>query len=130
MQSRDSSRSTNPTGIFDEKQLTKAFNKKTKAIIINTPKHPTGKVFSREELQFVCRSLPEMGSDRSDRRDFMSISLYDGAKHISMASIPGMRDQTITVNSISKTYSLTGWRVGWAIAPEHLTTSIRKVHDS
>jgi len=55
--------------------------------------------------------------------------LYDGAQHISMASIPGMRDQTITVNSISKTYSLTGWRVGWAIAPEHLTTSIRKVHD-
>ena len=55
--------------------------------------------------------------------------LYDGAKHISIASLPGMRDQTITINSISKTYSLTGWRVGWAIAPAHLTASIRKVHD-
>jgi aminotransferase len=55
--------------------------------------------------------------------------LYDGAEHISIASLPGMRDQTITINSISKTYSLTGWRVGWAIAPSSLTSSIRKVHD-
>ena len=113
---------------FDEKQLTKAFNKKTKAIIINTPNNPTGKVFSREELQFVADLCLKWGVIAVTDEIYEHI-LYDGAKHISMASIPGMRDQTITVNSISKTYSLTGWRVGWAIAPEHLTTSIRKVHD-
>ncbi len=117
-----------PDWHFDEKELTKAFNNKTKAIIINTPNNPTGKVFSREELQFIADLCLKWGVIAATDEIYEHI-LYDGAKHISMASLPGMRDQTITVNSISKTYSLTGWRVGWAIAPEHLTTSIRKVHD-
>jgi len=117
-----------PDWHFDERELTKAFNNKTKAIIINTPNNPTGKVFSREELQFIADLCMKWGVVAATDEIYEHI-LYDGAKHISMASLPGMRDQTITINSISKTYSLTGWRVGWAIAPEHLTTSIRKVHD-
>ena len=105
-----------------------AFNNKTKAIIINTPNNPTGKVFSREELQFIADLCLKWGVMAVTDEIYEHI-LYDGAKHISIASLPGMRDQTITINSISKTYSLTGWRVGWAIAPAPLTASIRKVHD-
>jgi aminotransferase len=117
-----------PDWHFDQKELTKAFGNKTKAIIINTPNNPTGKVFSREELHFIADLCLKWGVIAVTDEIYEHI-LYDGARHVSMASLPGMRDQTITVNSISKTYSLTGWRVGWAIAPEHLTTSIRKVHD-
>ena len=117
-----------PDWHFDERELTQAFTNKTKAIIINTPNNPTGKVFSREELQFIADLCLKWGVIAVTDEIYEHI-LYDGAKHISIASLPGMRDQTITINSISKTYSLTGWRVGWAIAPASLTGSIRKVHD-
>ncbi len=117
-----------PDWHFDEQELTKAFSNKTKAIVINTPNNPTGKVFSREELQFVADLCLKWGVIAVTDEIYEHI-LYDGAQHISIASLPGMRDQTITINSISKTYSLTGWRVGWAIAPSSLTSSIRKVHD-
>jgi aminotransferase len=117
-----------PDWNFDEKELTLAFNNKTKAIVLNTPNNPTGKVFSREELQCISDLCLKWGVVAVTDEIYEHI-LYDGAKHISIASLPGMRDQTITINSISKTYSLTGWRVGWAIAPPHLTASIRKVHD-
>jgi len=117
-----------PDWHFDEQNLTKAFNDKTKAIVINTPNNPTGKVFSREELQFIADLCLKWGVVAVTDEIYEHI-LYDGAKHISIASLPGMRNQTITINSISKTYSLTGWRVGWAIAPSSLTASIRKVHD-
>ena len=117
-----------PDWRFDEEELTQTFNNKTKAIIINTPNNPTGKVFSREELQFIADLCLKWGVIAVTDEIYEHI-LYDGAKHISIASLPGMRDQTITINSISKTYSLTGWRVGWAIAPAPLTASIRKVHD-
>ena len=117
-----------PDWHFDEKELTQTFNNKTKAIIINTPNNPTGKVFSREELQFIADLCLKWGVVAVTDEIYEHI-LYDGAKHISIASLPGMRDQTITINSISKTYSLTGWRVGWAIASATLTASIRKVHD-
>jgi len=117
-----------PDWHFDEKELSQAFNNKTKAIIINTPNNPTGKVFSREELQFIADLCLKWGVIAVTDEIYEHI-LYDGAQHTSIASLPGMRDQTITINSISKTYSLTGWRVGWAIAPASLTASIRKVHD-
>jgi aminotransferase len=117
-----------PDWHFDEQELTQAFNSKTKAIIINTPNNPTGKVFSREELQLIADLCLKWGVVAVTDEIYEHI-LYDGAKHISIVSLPGMRDQTITINSISKTYSLTGWRVGWAIAPAPLTASIRKVHD-
>lgn len=117
-----------PDWHFDEKELTEAFTNKTKAIIINTPNNPTGKVFSRDELQFIADLCLKWGVIAVTDEIYEHI-LYNGAKHISIASLPGMRDQTITINSISKTYSLTGWRVGWAIASPPLTASIRKVHD-
>jgi aspartate/methionine/tyrosine aminotransferase len=117
-----------PDWYFDEEELKQAFNNKTKAIIINTPNNPTGKVFSLEELQFIADLCLKWGVIAVTDEIYEHI-LYGGAKHISIASLPGMRDQTITINSISKTYSLTGWRVGWAIASESLTASIRKVHD-
>ena len=117
-----------PDWHFDDQELTHAFNNQTKAIIINTPNNPTGKVFSRKELQLIADLCLEWGVVAVTDEIYEHI-LYDGAKHISIASLPGMREQTITINSISKTYSLTGWRVGWAIAPYHLTASIRKVHD-
>lgn len=117
-----------PDWHIDKKELGAAFNNKTKAIIINTPNNPTGKVFSLEELTLIA--------DLCHKWDVVAVTdeiyehiLYDGAKHISIASLPGMRDRTITINSVSKTYSLTGWRVGWAIASEKLTSAIRKVHD-
>src|SRR4030043_1515582 len=117
-----------PDWHFDEKELTQAFNNKTKAIIINTPNNPPGKVFYREEQKFIAALCLKWGVVAVTDEIYEHI-LYDGAKHISIASLPGMRDQTITINSISKTYSLTGWRVGWAIASPSLTAAIRKVHD-
>jgi aspartate/methionine/tyrosine aminotransferase len=117
-----------PDWRFDEEELSKAFNKKTKAIVINTPNNPTGKVFSREELEFIAGLCRKWGVIAVTDEIYEHI-LYDGTEHISIASIQGMEDRTITVNSISKTYSLTGWRVGWVIAAPPITASIRKVHD-
>lgn len=117
-----------PDWHFDEKELSQAFNNKTKAIVINTPNNPTGKVFSREELGFIAGLCQKWGVIAVTDEIYEHI-LYDGAEHISIASLQGMEDRTITVNSISKTYSLTGWRVGWVIAAPPITASIRKVHD-
>ncbi|OQY04747.1 MAG: aminotransferase, partial [Bacteroidetes bacterium 4572_117] len=117
-----------PDWNYNKDELASAFNKKTKAIIINTPNNPTGKVFTRSELEFI--------SDLCIKWDVYAITdeiyehiLYDGAKHISLAIIEGMQERTITINSVSKTYSVTGWRVGWAIASKKITERIRKVHD-
>lgn len=117
-----------PDWHIDEKELARAFNNRTKALILNTPNNPTGKVFSAEELRFIADLCLKWGVLAVTDEIYEHI-LYDGAGHISLASLPGMREQTITVNSISKTYSLTGWRVGWVMAPSRLTASIRKVHD-
>ncbi len=117
-----------PDWRFDEKELSEAFSNRTKAIVINTPNNPTGKVFSREELEFIAGLCQKWGVVAITDEIYEHI-LYDGAVHISIASLAGMEDRTITVNSISKTYSLTGWRVGWVIAAPPITASIRKVHD-
>ena len=117
-----------PDWHFDPQELSETFNNKTKAVILNTPNNPTGKVFSDEELKFIADLCLKWGVTAVTDEIYEHI-LYDGTRHISLASLPGMRDQTVTINSVSKTYSLTGWRVGWAVAPAHLTASIRKVHD-
>ncbi len=117
-----------PDWTYDEKELTAAFGPHTKAIILNTPNNPTGKVFTRAELEFI-RDLCVRWNVFCITDEIYEHILYDGAEHISMARIDGMRDRTITINGLSKTYSVTGWRVGWAIAPPEATTSIRKVHD-
>jgi aminotransferase len=117
-----------PDWSFDREELMRAFGPHTKAIIVNTPNNPTGKVFSREELEFI-RDLCVRWNAFAVTDEIYEHIIYDGARHISMASLDGMRDRTITINGMSKTYSVTGWRVGWAIAPPEASTSIRKVHD-
>lgn len=113
---------------FNEEELKKAFNDKTRAIIINTPHNPTGKVFTREELSFIAALCQKFGVLAFTDEIYEHI-LYDGHQHVAMAALPGMENLTVTINSLSKTYSVTGWRVGWAIAHEDLTLPIRKVHD-
>src|ERR1700737_2826570 len=117
-----------PDWSFDEKELAAAFGPHTKAIILNTPNNPTGKVFTRAELEFI-RDLCVRWNAYCITDEIYEHILYDGAEHISMARIEGMRERTIVINGMSKTYSVTGWRVGWAIAPPAATNSIRKVHD-
>jgi aspartate/methionine/tyrosine aminotransferase len=113
---------------FDEKELRQAFDGHTKAIILNTPNNPTGKVFTRAELELI-RDLCLEFDVLAITDEIYEHILYDGTEHISMASLDGMRDRTVTINGMSKTYSVTGWRVGWAVAPEPITNAIRKVHD-
>jgi len=113
---------------FDEKELRRAFDKHTKAIILNTPNNPTGKVFTRAELELI-RDLCLEFNVLAITDEIYEHILYDGTRHISMASLDGMRARTVTINGMSKTYSVTGWRVGWAVAPEKITNAIRKVHD-
>src|SRR5215813_11860045 len=117
-----------PEWTFDPDELRAAFNSRTKAIILNTPNNPTGKVFSRQELEFIAGLCQEFDTLAITDEIYEHI-LYDGAHHIPIISLPGMRERSILVNSMSKTYSVTGWRVGWVLAPPDLTDSIRKVHD-
>jgi aminotransferase len=117
-----------PDWTYDERELVAAFGPHTKAIILNTPNNPTGKVFSRAELEFI-RDLCVRWNAFCITDEIYEHILYDGNEHISMARIDGMRDRTIVINGMSKTYSVTGWRVGWALAPPEATQSIRKVHD-
>lgn len=117
-----------PDWTYSSGELANAFNEKTKAIIINTPNNPTGKVFSREELEEIAQLCLKWDVYAVTDEIYEHI-VYDGLRHVSMATLPGMGDRTITINSISKTYSVTGWRVGWAIASERITERIRKVHD-
>jgi len=117
-----------PNWDYSSEELTSAFNEKTKAIIINTPHNPTGKVFSKNELQEIANLCIKWDCFAVTDEIYEHI-LYDGEEHISIASLDGMADRTITINSISKTYSVTGWRVGWAIANAKITSRIRKVHD-
>ncbi len=124
--------------VFDREELRSAFNEKTKAIIICNPNNPTGKVFTQAELEFIADLCKEhdalaftdeiyehilFGPPASSRQD------ADVPGHICMANIPGMRERTVVVNSLSKTYSVTGWRVGYCIAPPDISSAIRKVHD-
>lgn len=119
---------TPPDWKFDSDELTAAFNSKTKAIIINTPNNPTGKVFTSEELELIA-SLCLKWDAYAITDEIYEHIIYDGVKHISLATLPGMANRTITINGLTKTYSVTGWRVGWAIAVKEITQRIRKVHD-
>src|ERR1700722_4562974 len=117
-----------PDWSFDPLELAAAFGPRTKAIILNTPNNPTGKVFERAELEQI-RDLCVRWNALAITDEIYEHMLYDGARHISMATLDGMRERTITINALSKTYSVTGWRVGWAVAPPEVTSRIRKVHD-
>jgi aminotransferase len=113
---------------FDEAELREAFNDHTKAIVLNTPNNPTGKVFTREELKVISDLCLDFNVLAITDEIYEHI-LYDGARHISIATFDGMRERTVSINGLSKTYSLTGWRVGWTVAPPEITDAIRKVHD-
>ena len=121
-----------PDWSFDRDELRSTFNSNTKAIIICNPNNPTGKVFTRDEMEFIAGLCKEFDALCFTDEIYEHI-LYprDGAEieHISMAQIDGMRERTVIVNSMSKTYSVTGWRVGYCIAPPQITSAIRKVHD-
>jgi len=117
-----------PDWRFDPAELRQVFSPKTKAIVLNSPNNPTGKVFSREELTVIAELCQEFDALAISDEIYEHI-LYDGAVHIPIASLPGMRERSVLVNSMSKTYSVTGWRVGWVLAPPDLTDAIRKVHD-
>jgi aminotransferase len=117
-----------PDWTFDREQLGRAFNSRTKAIILNSPNNPTGKVFSLEELEFIAALCREHDALAITDEIYEHI-VYDGHRHVPIMTLDGMRDRSILVNSMSKTYSVTGWRVGWVLAPADLTSSIRKVHD-
>jgi aspartate/methionine/tyrosine aminotransferase len=117
-----------PHWTFDPDELARAFGPKTRAVIVNSPNNPTGRVFTRDELQAIA--------DLCLKHDAVAVTdeiyehiLYDGKPHIPIATLPGMAERTVTINGMSKTYSVTGWRVGWAIAPAGLSAAIRKVHD-
>jgi aspartate/methionine/tyrosine aminotransferase len=117
-----------PDWTFDPDELAAAFGPATKAIILNTPNNPTGKVFERAEFEII-RDLCVRWNCFAITDEIYEHMLYDGAQHISLASLEGMRERTLTINALSKTYSVTGWRVGWVIAPPEVTNAIRKVHD-
>jgi aminotransferase len=117
-----------PAFRLDEAELRAAFSSKTRGIIINAPNNPTGTVFTRQELETIARLCVQHDTLAFTDEIYEHI-LYDGATHIPLATLPGMAERTITVNSISKTYSVTGWRVGYVIASTEITQAIRKVHD-
>ncbi|MBI4636549.1 MAG: aminotransferase class I/II-fold pyridoxal phosphate-dependent enzyme, partial [Candidatus Rokubacteria bacterium] len=117
-----------PDFSFDPDRLARAVGPRTRAIIFNSPNNPSGKVFSRDELQTIAALCLE--------RDLVAITdeiyehiVYDGLGHTPIATLPGMAERTITISGISKSYSVTGWRVGWAIAPAEISTGIRRAHD-
>jgi len=121
-----------PDWSFDKDELRSVFNAKTRAIILCNPNNPTGKVFTRAEMEFIAGLCQEFDALCFTDEIYEHI-LYprEGAEiaHISMAQLPGMRERTVIVNSMSKTYSVTGWRVGYCIAAPEITSAIRKVHD-
>jgi len=117
-----------PSFKIEEEKVKEAFSRKTKAVIINTPHNPTGRVFTRHELK-VIRDLCIDYDAFAITDEIYEHILYDDRKHISIASLDGMDNHTMTISGFSKTYSATGWRVGYVIAPKKLTLAVRKVHD-
>lgn len=107
-------------------ELKSTISKNTRAILLNTPHNPTGKMFTREELDVIASLCIE--NDVLVFSDEVYDKLAFEMDHISMASLPGMYERTVTMNSLGKTFSLTGWKIGWAIAPPHLTWGVRLAH--
>jgi aminotransferase len=117
-----------PGWTFDEDELRAAFSAKTRAIVVNSPHNPTGKVFTRDELGTIAELCLRHDAIAVTDEIYEHI-VYDGREHVPIATLDGMRDRTVTISALSKTYSVTGWRVGWAIASEPLMRGIRATHD-
>jgi aminotransferase len=116
-----------PDWHIDEAELRAAFGPRTRGIVLNSPHNPTGKVFTRAELELIAGLAIE--HDAIVFTDDIYEHILFAGTHIPMATLPGMAERTVAINSLSKTYSVTGWRVGWVIAPAALSGAIRKVHD-
>jgi len=112
---------------FDPDELAKAFNSRTRAIIVNTPHNPTGKVYSRDELAAIAALCQKHDAIAITDEVYEHI-LYDGAAHIRLATLPGMAERTVTISSLGKTFSVTGWKVGWAMGAEALVTAVNRAH--
>ncbi len=117
-----------PDYTFDPAELRAAFNDRTRLILLNTPHNPTGRVFSRAELEEIARLCQEFGVIAITDEIYEYI-VYDSCEHVSLGSLPGMEDRTVTISGLGKTYALTGWRVGWTVAHPSITGLVRKVHD-
>jgi aminotransferase len=117
-----------PEWRFDPDELRRAFTKKTKAIILNTPNNPTGRVFTRDELSFIAALCVEHDVVALADEIYEHIIHID-RPHVSIATLPGMAERTVTISGFSKTFSVTGWRLGYCIAPAEITSGIRKAHD-
>ena len=113
---------------LDPDRLERAVTPRTRLVIVNTPGNPCGRVFSREELEGVARVCARHGLVAVTDEIYEHM-WYDGRRHVSLASLPGMEDRTVTLSGLGKTYAVTGWRVGWAVAAAPLTALVRKVHD-
>jgi aminotransferase len=117
-----------PDFSFDPERLVRAFGPRTKALVFNSPNNPTGKVFTRSELETIAALC--------QRHDILAITdeiyehiVYDGRDHVPIATLPGMWDRTVTISGVSKTYSVTGWRIGYTISPPDVAVGIRRAHD-
>ncbi|MFN0145274.1 MAG: pyridoxal phosphate-dependent aminotransferase [Dehalococcoidia bacterium] len=117
-----------PDFVIDMDALRRAFSARTRAIIVNTPNNPSGKVFTRAELEGIAALCQEFDSLCITDEIYEHI-LYDAHQHVPMATLPGMYDRTLTISGLSKTFSVTGWRLGYVLAPPALTDGVRKVHD-
>ncbi|MBI3243746.1 MAG: aminotransferase class I/II-fold pyridoxal phosphate-dependent enzyme [Chloroflexi bacterium] len=116
-----------PDWNFDPDELASLFNNRTRAIIVNTPHNPTGKVFTRAELELIA-ALCQQWNVIAVTDEVYEHLVFDDAQHIRLATLPGMAERTVTISSQGKTFSFTGWKVGWAIAPPDLTLGIRRAH--
>ncbi|CAN6310726.1 unnamed protein product [Urochloa humidicola] len=116
-----------PSWTLNEDKFLKSFTSRTKAVVLNSPHNPTGKVFSKEELLIIAQACQKMDCFAITDEVYEYIT-YDENKHISLASLPGMQERTIITSSLSKTYSVTGWRIGWACAPASIASAIRNIH--
>jgi aspartate/methionine/tyrosine aminotransferase len=117
-----------PDWTFDPDELRRAFSDRTKAVILNTPNNPTGHVFTREELSLVAELCQKYDAFALADEIYEYI-IHSDQPHVSIASLPGMLDRTVTISGLSKTFSVTGWRLGYCIAPEAVSNGIRKAHD-
>ena len=118
-----------PDWHIDEAELRRAFGNRTKAVIINTPHNPTGKVYSRAELELISELCQQYDAVVFTDEIYEHIHYLGAGGHVPPATVDGLADRTVTINALSKTYAVTGWRVGWIIAPPAMTGAIRKVHD-
>lgn len=112
---------------FDPKELERAFTNRTRAVLVNTPHNPTGKVFTREELTLIAMLCQKWGAMAITDEVYERL-VYEPARHVRLATLPGMEERTLTLSSLGKSFSLTGWKVGWAVGPAKLIAGVRAAH--